>query len=102
MLNMPGIDALNVGALVVPKLIAGVVAGAEKLKPVVAGFDAVGAALLFELLPLPLKEKPATGCWGGFWFAPKMNLPAGLLFALPVLPEPNTVVDTFDVANGEA
>lgn len=61
MLNVPGIDALNVGALVVPKLIVGVVAGAEKLKPVVAGFEAIGAALLLELLPLPLNEKLATG-----------------------------------------
>ena len=40
MLNMPGAEALNVAVeLVVPKLMAGVVVGAEKLNPVAEIFQ---------------------------------------------------------------
>lgn len=79
MLNIPGVGALNVDVeLVVPKLMDGVVDGAEKLNPV-AEFDVVVpnwkgeeveavapiVALLLVLLLVP-KGNTVVLCCGGF------------------------------------
>lgn len=98
MLNMPGVDALNVGgAFVVPKLMDGVVDEAEKLKPV-AGFEVVavnwkGADTGATTLLLPAKEKLVIFCCDGFWFAPKVNIPVVVLFVVFALPVPNADVE---------
>lgn len=85
-LNIPGVEALNVVVeLVVPKLMDGVVVGAEKLNPV-PEFEVVvpnwkGAEA--EVLLLLPKANAVAFCCGGFWLAPKVNIPEVLLsFAL--------------------
>lgn len=78
MLNMPGVEALNVAVeLVAPKLTEGVVDGAEKLNPV-AEFEVIApnwkgvevevetAALLLVMLLLVPKENEAVPCCDAF------------------------------------